>query len=178
MALKKKKERTVLCCLQVFMVIVWVLMEVLFLFLFFSLPTIPDTTQSEPSDSPASDHTPSSDHILINSMKPSEGGVPSYQPPSENFESRSSNESTPLLSKKNPAIAHSSAPTYYTEGVAESGSGRGWCSQLYHGIRWRVLELMKEELVVLLAILFNTMFNQTAIEVSMYKYVLLCMCVV
>ena len=147
------------------MTIMWLLIEVLYLFLFFSLPTLPDTAEYEPSNVPTSDHSPSPGDTLINTKRPHGGGILLFKNV-KSYESHSSTESTPLLSRRNPSITNtSSVPIYYAEGTSESGSGRGWCSQLCHGVRWRVLELLWEEQVVLLAILFNTMFNDTAIEV-------------
>ena len=65
------------------------------------------------------------------------------------------NETTPLLDKQqNPLVS-----------VQSHSIVRVWCLSL----SWRIWELIREDTVVLLAILFMTMFNQTAIEVCMSR---------
>lgn len=104
------------------MAIVWLTIEVLFLCLFFSLPTLTELPD----------------------------------------------ETTPLVTEK-PAIAINS-PRPHGHGQAVSLS---WAMRFQH--------LVKEEIVVLLAVLFVVMFNQTGVEVYSVLYIrrrLLMLCII
>lgn len=93
------------------MALVWFIIEILFMFMFFSLPGVVETT--------------------------------------------SLNETTPFITKKLPSEQH-----VINSGVSSSHKhGEISCYM-------RLWSLVREETVVLLAVLFVVMFNQTAIEVG------------
>ena len=145
--------------MQIFMVIIWIIIELLFVFLFFSLPSIPDVPVPSQADPSSADNTPEI-------QKKSEGDVALSRSTKNVFKSASvsqSDERTPLLTSNSPAVSETPVKILDSK---DSEEDVGWLLRTYRGIRWRVLELLTEELVVLLAVLFNTMFNQTAIEVS------------
>ena len=91
------------------MMLVWFIIEVLFVFMFFSLPGVVETT--------------------------------------------SLNETTPFVTKKEQHVINSSVSS------SSHKHGKISCSM-------RLWTLVREETVVLLAVLFVVMFNQTAIEVG------------
>lgn len=92
------------------MVIVWVVIEVLFLVCFFSLPAFAEPTCP--------------------------------------------NESTPLVTEKSPSMQQT---TINNSAHTESTVNLSWSMRIWN--------ITREETVVLLAVLFVTMFNQTSIEV-------------
>ena len=106
--------------MQAFMVVVWIAVELLFLFLFFSLPAIAEVPP------PGTDKGPSPIHHTINS------------PPSEGT----------LLLPESKTTSSSRSPKDHMK----------WSQ--------RVWQLIREEPVVLLAVVFVTMFNQTGLEVG------------
>lgn len=104
------------------MVVVWIAVELLFLFLFFSLPGISERPLLE------ADKGPSPVHHTINS------------PPSEG---------TLLLPEAKSPVQHTITSPHLQ-------------------LKWsqRVCHLIREEPIVLLAVVFVTMFNQTGLEVG------------
>lgn len=102
------------------MVVVWMIIEVFFLFFFFSLPSIE---------------------------------TPSIETPSITTKPFAPKETTPLVAEVIPVQhAINDAQPHHRKPVTISWSIQGWY-------------LVREEIVVLLAMLFVTMFNQTAMEV-------------
>ena len=116
------------------MVIVWIIIEVIFLFFFFSLPSIA---------------TPS---IVTQTTKP-------FAP----------KETTPLVAEVTP-VQHAINDATHSQSHHCKPETISWSIQGWY--------LIREEIVVLLAILFVTMFNQTAMEVdiSLSKIVMNCLC--
>ncbi len=109
------------------MVAVWIVVELLFVFLFFSLPAVVEVAES----SNALERGPSPIQHTINS--PSEGN--------------------PLLPEKKTPTHHSITSPAYPPKDQVTWSLRIWC-------------LIREEPIVLLAVVFVTMFNQTGLEVG------------
>lgn len=149
--------------MQAFMVIVWLVVEVLFLFFFFSMPDTPD---------------PQAPSSLPQDGARTEEGVNTIQNPAitnstkDTFQSQppSYSEKSPLLSHKNPSVSDPAVRVIQEEQCPETeevvmGRRKSWWRESCQGISWRVWELMREETVVLLVALFMTMFNQMAIEV-------------
>ncbi len=125
------------------MVVVWLIVEMLFLFCFFSLPVLDEASSS-----------------LAHSLKKPSASI-NQTPPLVHKSShhvQSVNEKTHLLQSNNgPSLPPSPSPH---SGKVEVRKGC-WAS-----LSWRIYTLLREETVVLLAVLFITIFNQTAIEVS------------
>ena len=114
--------------LQAFMVIVWIVVEIMFVFLFFSLPTA-DLMESSSKDQ-VREQGPAPLHHAINSPAPDEKS--SLLPDSKHATDSLHNDSV--------------------------GFRAVWTQKVWH--------LIREELVVLLAVAFVTMFNQTGLEVG------------
>ncbi len=148
------------------MTIVWCVIEVLFLLLFFSLPAIPeDPIPGSSSSESAPEITKKDlDNQLSRAAKDSSVTITT---------TITVTEQTPLLTESRPGISDIPVKVVRSD-TEERETGTGWLSRLYEAMRWRVLELWKEELITLLAILFNTMFNQTAIEVRVCACVCVC----
>ena len=125
------------------MVLVWLVVELVFVLFFFTLPTI---DESPPPNLSASEvEVP---HGSIN------------KPHNSKDVNSASNETTPLLTHRSPPNIASSKSSSRKMNTDKRNI---W----YSSGLWRIWELMREETVVLLAVLFTTMFNQTAIEVSL-----------
>lgn len=133
------------------MALVWLLIEVMFVFLYYQLPAVSEDIDVEPVD----------------------GDVLPYNSPLESID-----ESTPLITStiainntehdSSHSLAESktlrvsirlSSPPRPLE-VSGSAENKGLCSRLL-GV---LSELLREEIVVLLTILFITMFGDTAFE--------------
>lgn len=146
---------------QLFMAIIWTIIEVLFIFFYFSLPTVEDPDDG-PGVMPNEEQTPK-----VTKKSGSNVNLPRYV---KDASISQSTESAPLLSQHHSAINTRPARV----GSPRHNTGHGFCSRWCDGIRWRVSELWREELVVLLAALFSTMFNETTVEVRAIQNCIVC----
>ena len=168
------------------MVIIWIIIEVLFIFLFYELPPAKEEMTSEDKAHAAlqgvkneSDNMPSRPSPNIQ-----EAGLPDDDKSLKNHSKNDVSVSSSLLYSKNgpdensPLIPRFSTTTQYNtntnnqhDDVTIEGRGRSRsCWQSVKGagrhLMWSISELLREEMVVLLAVLFVTIFSQTTTEVQ------------
>ena len=151
---------------QLFMAIIWAVIEVMYLFLFTHLPTVKEEEEETAQSSP---------NTIVNgdSIEPDEkkcslnGEPPSGLQDSDYSTARHSSiadEKSPLL----PDPSHQMQYKIQTNELELQKTERNLCDRLsreVNNLLWLVKELMREEIVLLLALLFFTFFNQMTMEV-------------
>ena len=170
------------------MTIVWLIIEAMFLFLFYQLPSVIESEQPDVKRTNRDKHKATS--FQDNSVKTVSGSCESdvYQSLKSNestslyVDSTTGEEATPLLStqpntyyslnrgsEKQPPLP--SEETHNSNNVgagSESTSDDGNVLRGWNYVVFVVSSMVREEIVVLLAVIFLTVFSQTAIEVNIF----------
>ena len=186
------------------MTVVWVILEVMFLFLFYKLPSAVEVSilhqdeeeeeeeEGEGEGERGGKHTGSGTRYA-SIRGGSEGereavaaGAPVQREANFKREKKKRSlaksavrsksavkETTPLLrdtqNTSNHSVNRESSSQLVDDGGGgrsrEEGGGRGRLARVVRYVRFVASQIIREEIVVLLAVLFLTMFSQTAIEV-------------
>ena len=177
------------------MTIIWVIVEVLFILMFYHLPPVEEVLLLEKQRSPKHKNNAQVDHlhsgptaaannVLIEGNIPDESLGEVTKSTKDMFKySQSVQVQDGAPSENSPLLPHFSVnrpPTYcnnsnsnnpHEEAVtvqASEGKPNSLCQRVGSALRhlaWMISELLREEMVVLLAILFITIFSQTTTEV-------------
>ena len=165
------------------MTIVWLVIEAMFLFLFYQLPSAvepvqDDRTRHNGSSTGYEEQSMKSDIARVYSNVHEDGDEKQTcnGTTSVHIDSTTEEEHTPLLSgqpntnyslnsdskklPQPPSINRSDAAD-----DSEDTADRGMLARACHYITFVASQMVREEVVVLLAVLFLTIFSQTAIEV-------------
>lgn len=179
------------------MTFIWVIVEVLFILMFYHLPPIKEELTVDEQRSPKHKNRAQVDQ-LHNAGPPIsaaniqvEGNIPDeslgdvtkstkdmfkYSQSVQVQDGGAQSENSPLL----PHFAETKSPPYYNsnsnnpnpheaaEAIQGNDERRSFCQRIRSALRhlvWMISELLREEMIVLLAILFITMFSQTTTEV-------------
>lgn len=170
------------------MVAVWIIVEAMFLVFFYELPPISheeeessdSKTRKSPSEELGSESLDGTicvepeDEVLANqphlaTINPT--GV-LQTTVSTDYHSKSLDESAPLLSSEAKSPTYGGATVVATDEAKGALEGRHTPepvllgSKLKRRLLYLLSEFIREEIIVLLATLFITIFNQTSIEVS------------
>ena len=176
------------------MFIVWIIVEILFILLFFELPSVIENESTGKSQPPQLKTTPHSEHLpsgpsaniqeatvpdesMRNYAKTISGQLGNTQPAKVEVrrgdDGGGASEDSPLISPHpvNRTTSYNTNSNNQNEEGAVSVSHEHcscWQSVKKAGnhLVWSVSELLHEEMVVLLAILFITIFSQTTTEVK------------
>ena len=178
------------------MAIIWVIMEVLFVVMFYHLPPVEEELSAEKQRSPKHKTQAPAPVDQLHSGPMAAGNVQvegdiqneslgevtkstkdmfKYSQ-SVQVQDGASSENSPLLphfSVNRPPLYNSNSNNPHEEAVTALGSegNSPLCEKIGSALRhlaWMISELLREEMVVLLAILFITMFSQTTTEVCDY----------
>lgn len=169
--------------MQAFMTVMWIVLELMFLLMFYQLPSAVENEEEE-----VNNHTskcPSS------TSETRTGGLRTQQGPDDVEEGRNSNrnsvthpqpscqvhiageenERTPLFPRNtslsvNQDVGSASEVERAPERMSERSPIHSRLSKAQQYVILVASEIVKEEIVVLLAVLFITVFSQTAIEVG------------
>lgn len=178
---------------QALMFIIWIIIEVLFLFLFYELPTVIENDSTTKPQSPHHKTTPHSEHLpsgpsaniqqatipgdsMSDYAKTANGLLVGSQSTTVEVQNGGdgTSEQSPLLSRfsVNKTTLYNTNSKNQTEEAVASESQVHVHPSCWQRLKktgghfvWSVSELLREEMVVLLAILFITMFSQTTTEV-------------
>lgn len=173
------------------MTVIWIIVEVLFIFMFYQLPPVKeemvpaDGVQSSKQRNTTQSDQPHSGSLTANVQI--EGSISSGSASevtkstkdmfknSQSVQVQGSNQSerSPLLprfSVNGPTSTSSNNPRTHEEAVTVQSDAikPSLCWRIrkaFSHLMWMTSELLREEMVVLLAILFITMFSQTTAEV-------------
>ena len=172
--------------LQALMTIVWLVIEAMFLFLFYQLPSAvepvqDDRTRHNGTSTGYEEQSMKSDIARVYSNVHEDGDEKRAcnGSTSIHIDSTTGEEHTPLLSaqpntnyslnsdsKKLPQPPSMGAINRNdTAGSSEDTADRGMLARACHYVTFVASQMVREEVVVLLAVLFLTIFSQTAIEV-------------
>lgn len=171
------------------MTIIWILVELLFIFMFYHLPPVKEELSVDKQQSPKHNiNTAQVDQLHVN-VGPSavEGSIPDESlgevtkstkdmfkySQSVQVQDGTQSENSPLLprfSVNRPSAYNSNSNNPHEEAVTVQGNALkpSCCQRIASALRhlaWMISELLREEMVVLLAVLFVTMFSQTTTEV-------------
>ena len=147
------------------MVIIWASIEVMYLFLFTHLPTVKEdeeeeeegeVTQTPPNTSINDDFDEKKDLTTVSLNEELPSGLQDSDYSSARHSSKA-DEKSPLLSDNiqgSEHVVHGTKSNLYNR-----------LSRDISKLLWLVNELMREEIVLLLALLFFTFFNQMTMEV-------------
>lgn len=180
---------------QLFMVLVWTFIEILFIFLFFHLPTIKD---EEDETAPATENTQEvtkeeeaeeeeegeevktsstsgiySNAVAADSSRSGRGSSHSLTSSSEDHAGLNM-ENEPLIARKSPNIQYGTQPQEESYQPVKKRKSL-WHSEivgLVKHVLWALNEMLREEVVILLAVLFITLFNQMTLEVGNTLYLI------
>ena len=168
-------------------------MEVLFIFTFYSLPPVKEELSVDKQQSPKHKNAAQSNRLhggptaAAHANIQVEGNIPDESlgevtkstkdmfkySQSVQVQDGAQSENSPLLprlSVNRPPLYNSNSNNPHEEAVTVRGNeGKpSLCQRIDRALRhlaWMISELLREEMVVLLAILFVTMFSQTTTEV-------------
>lgn len=162
------------------MTIIWILLEVLFILLFYELPTMKEETEDKPlAQSQSSSQLPNAPSPSIQREDVPDQSLGDCSKSALSDAESAEVQVTPnnCGSEKSPLIPHFSGTASYNTNCnnqhkqAAAGESRGGDS-CWQGVKravdklvWSISQLLREEMIVLLAILFSTIFSQTTIEV-------------
>ena len=168
------------------MTIIWIIMEVLFIFMFYKLPPIKEGITEEETSAQSQKHlntspSPNNPSTNIQEEDDHDQSLNEYgrnvlacsQSAQVAVNPRSAiDETSPLIphfSVKRTASYNTNSNNHHEQSTARRTHDNNSCC---HRVKragshlvWSISELLREEMVVLLAILFTTMFSQTTTEV-------------
>lgn len=175
------------------MTVIWIIVEVLFIFMFYSLPPVKEELSVDKQWSPKHKNAVQSNQLHSGPTAAAhaniqvEGNIPDESlgevtkstkdmfkySQSVQVQDGAQNENSPLLprlSVNRPPLYNSNSNNPNEGTVTVKGNERkpSFCQRIGRALRhlaWMSSELLREEMVVLLAVLFVTMFSQTTTEV-------------
>ena len=169
------------------MTVVWVILELMFLFLFYQLPSAIEPVQQQgngddtkPDSSTPHQHSTtgsscekeekSDRHLHKQSNRKLDGQKRHFKSLSKSAVrvDASTGESTPLLGDPGRNTSHYSVNIDTEKSSQDLQDGNGLLAKAGRYIVFVASRMVLEEIVVLLAVLFLTVFSQTAIEVYLF----------